>query len=184
MLPLVAGALIGGGASLLGDVGSAMFGQAQAQKQMDFQREMSNTAWQRGVADMRKAGINPMLAFSQGGASAPMGSMAPTPGFGSTIGQTVNSALDARRLSQDIRKQQFDINSQIVDQQKGYSTINLLDRQAEKEAANVRAANANADIAETSADFIKKHPTMFNLFDKIINKGAGSLLNSALSLTQ
>lgn len=48
--------------------------QAIAQKQMDFQREMSNTAWQRGVADMSKAGINPILAATAGAASTPSGS--------------------------------------------------------------------------------------------------------------
>lgn len=45
----------------------------QAQKQMDFQREMSGTAYQRATADMKAAGINPMLAYMQGGASTPVG---------------------------------------------------------------------------------------------------------------
>lgn len=51
------------------------FSAAQAQKEMDYQTQMSNTSWQRGVADMKAAGINPMLAVSQGGASAPSGAM-------------------------------------------------------------------------------------------------------------
>lgn len=50
----------------------------QAQKQMDYQTQMSNTAYQRAVADMRQAGLNPALAYQQGGATAPSGALAAT----------------------------------------------------------------------------------------------------------
>ncbi|WNK15143.1 MAG: DNA pilot protein [Microvirus sp.] len=52
--------------------------ETQANKQMDFQREMSNTSYQRAVKDLQKAGLNPTLAYSQGGASAPSGTSAQT----------------------------------------------------------------------------------------------------------
>ena len=45
-----------------------------ADRQMDFQNYMSNTAFQRSVKDLSEAGLNPMLAYMKGGASTPSGS--------------------------------------------------------------------------------------------------------------
>jgi hypothetical protein len=63
----------------------------QAQRQMDFQERMRSTQYQTAIQDMQKAGLNPMLAYSQGGAGTPSGAM----GQVSTakVGNAIGSAL-------------------------------------------------------------------------------------------
>lgn len=52
------------------------FNAEQAEKQRSWQTEMSATAYQRAVEDMRKAGINPILAATNGGANVGSGASA------------------------------------------------------------------------------------------------------------
>lgn len=71
------------------------FNSAEALANRQFQERMSNTAYQRAVEDMKKAGINPILAFANGGASTPGGSAGTI--SGASMGLASSSALGISR---------------------------------------------------------------------------------------
>lgn len=100
-LPLLAAGVQAGGSLLGGMIGSS--GQqninaqqvALAREQMAFQEHMSSTAYQRGMADMKAAGLNPILAANLGGASSPVGAMPTLGNPGSFMQQGIQSAAGA-----------------------------------------------------------------------------------------
>lgn len=73
------------------------YNSAEALANREFQERMSSTAYQRTVEDMKKAGLNPILAFANGGASTPGGSAGTI--SGASIGLASSSALGVSRSS-------------------------------------------------------------------------------------
>lgn len=122
-MPVMSGALLMAG-SMASSAYAANKAQETAQEQMAFQAGMSNTSYQRGVVDMRAAGINPILAAQRGGASTPAGAQ-PSQFF--DAGPAINSALTARFQGEQIK---------------------MLRQQTRTEEQRTRTEESNADVAD------------------------------------
>lgn len=149
-----------------------VFSAQQLDKQMSFQERMSNTSWQRGVQDMKSAGINPMLAFSQGGASSPSG--------GSVTGQTGAPMQNTHNASAALSRY-YDIMNAIETNKQIKSQTRLNDYSAKAVQANARKTNADAKISENNATKSDVITTPWKVVDSVIKNpkaSAKALTNS------
>lgn len=172
--------------------------QIEAQKNREFQAYMSNSAYQRGMEDMRRAGINPMLAYMKGGASTPGGAQATAQAapYQDPIGPAATSAADTHMRGQSLAQGLEGLNIQ-----KGQLAVAQANSQADVALKAAQAAATASTAKQTEAqtqailyDMKKKKlegdfygsdagKTFYNL-QKINEAAGGSLdtINSAKDL--
>lgn len=86
--------------SAAGDIGgsviSGLFSASQAGKARHWQEKMYSQRYQRTMADMKAAGLNPMLAMGGNPGSVPSSPVAEMPDLGASVSRGVHSAIAAR----------------------------------------------------------------------------------------
>lgn len=185
MDPITAG-VIAGGAGLAGTIYSNQQAQAQSAAQMRFQERMSNTAHQREVEDLRKAGLNPILSALGSGATTPGGAQAPISDLGAGISKGADTAVAIRAQNKQFQQIDTGIENTEADTRNKQATSALIANQAAATAKDVEQKSyQNHLLKETLPSAIKKAKaegdySELNQIMGIINSGAssaGSLLN-------
>lgn len=131
-----------------------------AREQMGFQERMSDTAYQRAMADMQKAGLNPMLAYSQGGASTPSGASAtmqnPKSALARGLDKVVGNAMDVARLRNETSgtEAKAALDNESVKTQK--TTQELNDSSARANLERAQRERAEKDLAEKKKEMLDK----------------------------
>lgn len=181
------GSLIGAGTSILG----GFMNQDTAQKQMDFQAYMSNTAYTRAVADMKNAGLNPMMMFGGGGpASTPAGASG-NPGTGfAQAGDILSKALPTA-IQNDVMRKTIDkmgdemakIKAETVTESKRPAAVEastgLTKAQTGMTEQETKTESNRTDITSTQIMVGKLQQKLADIELKLRNTSAGAFLHGA-----
>lgn len=149
----------------------------QAEKQMKFQKEMSNTSHAREVEDLRKAGLNPILS-ANGGASTPSGASATFQPVEQKLGEALTSSA---KLS--FEKKALDANLKNTEASTAKTLADTLKTSADiKTAADTQnLLKAQTAVQQTQAKILQKEVPFADLKEKAgntLNKFAAPVLDT------
>lgn len=157
VLPLLAAALpalIGGVASAAGAAMANDQADRSAIRQMDFQKETLQHQYQWGMEDMKKAGLNPILAYKQGGAGSASGSSYTPQNVGSAAvsgASTAQSSALATR-SQDLQLENIAADTSLKHAQDKTQAALQIQSMAQASQASANSALAAAQTQKTRAE--------------------------------
>lgn len=137
------------------------FQAQQVQQQEQYQTQMSNTAYQRSMADAKAAGINPMLVAQNGGASTPSGSAA-----GGAQGQ-VTTGAPQKNVAEGVAPQLISTVSTALDAAKTLSDIGV--KTAQKNNLDADTAKKGVDTEVNKGD-LPESTTKQKIFNWINQK--------------
>ena len=172
-IPTAAGGLIKEVSNWFGRKDAEKFNAQQAELNRDFQERMSSTAYQRSMADMKAAGLNPILAYQKGPASSPTGAMASTshiPSF-DIIGPSVSSAQGGRRLEEELKNMR-ETNENLV------ATRGLIKAQTGQAAASTAKSVADTAISQEMLGQAQRHGEVGKIDQKFYQSTIGTILRN------
>lgn len=170
----ILGAAAAAGAAGAGIIGGILTNQANARQQtraQDFMAEMSNTAHRREVADLRAAGLNPILSAKYGGASTP--SISPAR-MENAIAPGINTALEVIRAQREIAgtESQIGLNEATAQAQKAQAltsatTAKQNEANTQRILTEIPALRSEAKTRKGQADWDRKMQDYDNMTKRI-----------------